>query len=174
MTSRPSRFAFARRIGSGLIASVALITACESQLPTSAQVERMDAASAERAMIGTGSVRYVVDGKPVSEAVAKAISAEHITSVAVTKPRDALSEIRITTKDAPPVVKLASEPAPRPRLFDGLLIIDGVVTESAAMNRLDHDRIASIEVIKGAAAAKLYSDPRALNGVINVTMKPKP
>ena len=201
MTSRPSRFAYARRIGSGLVATVALITACESKLPTSAEVERMDVSSAERAIVGTGSVRYVVDGTPVSEAVAKAISAEHITSVAVTKQRDASSEIRIATKDAPPAMTLTSDlkkppssvlinlrtarptrdstgdpvgPSPLRRLFDGLLIVDGVVTESAAMNRLDQDRIASIEVVKGAAAAKAYSDPRAMNGVIIVTTKPKP
>ncbi|MBL0173122.1 MAG: hypothetical protein IPP90_21030 [Gemmatimonadaceae bacterium] len=86
MTSRPSRFVHARRFGSGLLAAVALMTACESKLPTSADVERMDATTAQRAMASSGAVHYVVDGTPVEEeSVAKAISAEKITSIAVSK-----------------------------------------------------------------------------------------
>ncbi|MBL0173047.1 MAG: hypothetical protein IPP90_20605 [Gemmatimonadaceae bacterium] len=200
MTSRPSRFVHARRFGSGLLAAVALMTACESKLPTSADVERMDATTAQRAMAGSGAVHYVVDGTPVEESVAKAISAEKITSIAVSKQRDSISEIRILTKDAPALMKVAgaleesqsvtisevriAQPktdlnvgalgtqSPK-RKFDGLLLIDGKVVESSELERLVPEQIESIEVVKGEPARLAYGDPRAKNGVIKVIMKAK-
>ncbi|MNY29244.1 Vitamin B12 transporter BtuB [compost metagenome] len=48
-----------------------------------------------------------------------------------------------------------------------LVIIDGVL--GADMN-ISSDDIASIEVLKGAAASSLYGS-RAANGVINITTK---
>jgi hypothetical protein len=55
--------------------------------------------------------------------------------------------------------------------FDGLLIVDGVVTDPSALGRLDHQDIAGIEILKGEAAKQAYDDPRAANGVIRVTTK---
>jgi hypothetical protein len=39
------------------------------------------------------------------------------------------------------------------------------------MRSIGADRIHSVEVVKGAAAAKMYDDPRAANGVIKITTK---
>jgi beta-lactamase regulating signal transducer with metallopeptidase domain len=55
--------------------------------------------------------------------------------------------------------------------FNGLVVLDGVISDMAAMNRLQPDQIASINIIKGAAATAVYSDPRAVNGVISVVTK---
>jgi hypothetical protein len=57
------------------------------------------------------------------------------------------------------------------RNFEGLLVIDGKISEPGAMRALAPDRIHSVEVVKGAAATKMYDDPRAANGVIKITTK---
>ncbi len=198
MTSRPSRFVHARRIGSGLIAVVALVTACESTLPTSAEVERMDVASAEAqakriALVDSGRTRYIVDGKTVSEVAAKGIGANRIAGVQVVKGTgNELSEIRIATQDTTfPTSRLDSVRSPGPltpravtgfglsavspaRKFDGLLLVDGRIVDASELERIDPSRIESIEVVKGPAAARAFTDPRAQNGVIKVTTKAKP
>ena len=55
--------------------------------------------------------------------------------------------------------------------FPGLLFIDGVLAQPSLMRTLNPDQIEKIEVVKGAAAAKLHSDPKAANGVIRITTK---
>ncbi|HEY7770340.1 M56 family metallopeptidase, partial [Longimicrobium sp.] len=45
--------------------------------------------------------------------------------------------------------------------FEGLLLIDGVETPASAMSTLDPHTIESIDVLKGEAAVRAYSDPRA-------------
>jgi beta-lactamase regulating signal transducer with metallopeptidase domain len=55
--------------------------------------------------------------------------------------------------------------------FTGLMILDGVITDPAIVNSLAPDQIASVDIIKGAAATALYSDPRAANGVIRIKTK---
>ena len=54
---------------------------------------------------------------------------------------------------------------------DPMVVIDGVVADRSALARLRPDEIAQVDVMKGAAAAALYSDPRAANGVIRVTTR---
>jgi hypothetical protein len=194
----------------GVVALAALVTACESKLPTSAEINAMDVASAQSqaskvALVADGKTAYKVDGQAVSEETAKKIKAERIASVAVTKAGggSAVQEIRINTKlpldsaqrakieleslaanggkpvagmllrtrssdsstAAPIVVERTAERKP----FNGLLIVDGVETESSALNKLSPDKIVTVEVVKGEAARTKYSDPRAANGVIVVT-----
>jgi beta-lactamase regulating signal transducer with metallopeptidase domain len=55
--------------------------------------------------------------------------------------------------------------------FEGLLVIDGVISNASALGTMDADRIESVEVIKGAAATQVYDDPRAAQGVIRITTK---
>ena len=206
MTSGRSRFALARRIGGGLLAATALATACSSELPTSAEVEKMDVAAAEKqatrlVLLDTASTRYVVDGYVVSKDSVKEIRASDIASVEVAKGNGkAMDEVRITrlkrgyattsdsvvildkpvtvsgvrlkvvdTAEHVGVVGRAS--GEMKRTFDGLLVIDNKIVESTALQRLDPAQIESVEVVKGAAATALYSDPRAANGVIRVKMK---
>jgi hypothetical protein len=55
--------------------------------------------------------------------------------------------------------------------FNGLVVIDGAPASNAALEQLPPQRIASIDVLKGVDATSKYSDPRAANGVIQVTTK---
>lgn len=55
--------------------------------------------------------------------------------------------------------------------FTGLLYIDGEAADHSALRRLDHDEIERVEVVKGAAAVRLYADPAASRGVIQVFTK---
>ncbi len=52
--------------------------------------------------------------------------------------------------------------------FSGLISIDGVKVSASALSSLQPKDISSVEVLKGEAAAKVYSDPAAANGVIVV------
>ena len=103
MTQKPTRFTFVRRTFGAAIAATVLMSACESKLPTSAEVEGMDVASAERQavrtrMLDTSKVQYIVDGRVVDAEIAKAIAPEEISSVNVLKRSAAGSEIRVSTR----------------------------------------------------------------------------
>lgn len=54
-----------------------------------------------------------------------------------------------------------------------LVIVDGVVSSTEVMDDLVPDRIASVEVVKGAAGRIRYGE-RGANGVIIITTKPEP
>ena len=59
--------------------------------------------------------------------------------------------------------------SPAKSTFEGLIFVDGVKATEEAM-KMSPDRIQSIEVIKGAAAEKLYG-PEGAKGVIRITTK---
>jgi len=183
MTSRPSQFLRSRRIGSGLLAVVALLAACESQLPTAAELQNMDVKGVETRVaqvtkLDTTKVIYLVDGKQVTRGEANALSADKIATVNVRGGK--VQEIRILTKGsllpsavvngAPARVLEVSGSAKKP--FTGLLIVDGKTVESSSLNSISPDAIESIEVIKGDAAKAIYGEAGA-NGVIKVTTKKK-
>jgi len=67
--------------------------------------------------------------------------------------------------------RVVADTTSRPRTFTGLVVIDGVLRESNAMNTLSPDQIVAVNVIKGVAATTKYSDPRAANGVIEIVTK---
>ena len=67
--------------------------------------------------------------------------------------------------------RVVTDTISRPRTFNGLVVINGVLRESSAMNTLSPDQIAEVNVIKGVAATTKYSDPRAANGVIEIVTK---
>ncbi len=201
MTSGRTRFALARRIGGGLLAAVALATACSSELPTSAEVEKMDVAAAEKRatrlmLMDTGSTRYVLDGKAVSRDLVMEVRADNIASVEVARGQGrGMDEVRIVRRRmmADTLVaasgmkfRVIADSGQRTipdspsadvnrsefkRTFDGLLVIDNKITNPTLLNGLDPATIEKVEVIKGAAAREQYSDPRAANGVIKVTRK---
>jgi beta-lactamase regulating signal transducer with metallopeptidase domain len=188
MTERSVRFRFSRRIAGVVIAATILITACESRLPTSAEIEDMDVESAERqartvGVLDSMRVRYLVDGVAVDPAAARELPAARIASVDVSKGQQSgWDEVRIVTRtplrrDSSLGQEGADGAAHRndqggmKSTFEGLLIIDDVVASTSELKNLARDRIESIEVLKGAAATSRYSDPRAAHGVIRVTMK---
>ncbi|MEJ2503135.1 MAG: M56 family metallopeptidase [Gemmatimonadota bacterium] len=174
----------------GALAALALVAACESEMPTAAEVEQLDATTAEAtarklALIDAAEedVTYSVDGRVVSAKEARSLAPGDLTRLEVVREDGAgRAEIRLRTlageADRAPELDSTREPqqvklrvAAGTGSFDGLLIIDGEEAESSRMGELRPAEIESIEVIKGAAAAELSDDPRAARGIIRVTTK---
>lgn len=70
---------------------------------------------------------------------------------------------------APPAIRLRGSTNLDPGGSTPLIIVDGVITHNN-MSDIDGNDIATIEVLKGAAAASFYGSDAA-NGVINITTK---
>lgn len=181
MTEKPAKFLTVRRLASAGVAATIFVTACESSLPTSAEVARMDVASAETqlmkvGLIDTSQVAYFVDGHKVKEQLAKNILADSITSVSVFKARkDGVNEVHIATLHSNDSVtglvvrgRSTADPTATP-----LIVIDGIISEasSIASLKMSPNRIESVEVVKGAEAQRRFDHPRAVNGVIIVKTK---
>ena len=193
MTPKPLRYPLVRALSTGALASLALLAACEAKMPTAAEVNGMTAASAtvavsRVALMDSSKMTFFVNDAAVSGTTANAIAPDSIASINVIKTNLGTGEVRIVTRkpgDAPSStmlirqidstvgfttgdnVNLSASKAP----FAGLLIVDGVARESNTMNTITPDQIVSMNVIKGPAATAKYSDPRAANGVIEITTR---
>jgi TonB-dependent SusC/RagA subfamily outer membrane receptor len=101
MTDRPATYITARRLASLSLGTLAIVAACGAELPTSAELEGMDVAAAERrAFVVAPSLTaagYEVDGKRVTEKEAKALAAERIASIEIVKQDRTRSLVRIAT-----------------------------------------------------------------------------
>lgn len=200
MKSSAPRFAFLRGSVVGLLGLTALLAACEAKLPTNAEVDRMDAASAEQAarklsllQVPDSTIRFVVDGVPVTAAQAHAYAPEVIASVQVTgRDLSGKSQISILTKRGADSVKRTTYvgdtvvtalrgarkggPGTMQSLgsgsFNGIILIDGVRSTSAALQALDRATIKTVEVVKGPSAVAAYGADAA-NGAIIVVTGPK-
>lgn len=190
MTARRPRFRRTRILAGTLAATAAVLAACEAKLPTAAEVAALDVQGMERRTAtvidprgrDTTAVIYIVDGKPMSGNIAKAIAGDSIAELRVSKAGGDSSVIRVTTvkgakgADLTPRtvvgVKITPNGTGTPSAeFTGLYLVDGVISDAATMKSLSPDRIASVSVLKGPAAATKYKDPRAANGVIEITTK---
>src|SRR5206468_2509002 len=93
LAMQPHRFAhpLLRGASVALIGVAGLLAACEAKMPTAADIQQMDARSAERDAQKLGllpndsSVVWSIDGVVSSQAAAKAIPAESIAAVEVGK-----------------------------------------------------------------------------------------
>ena len=199
MKNTKPRFTVVRTGVLASIALLSVAMACEARLPTSAEVNKMDVSGAEKAMIqanvldeaGAKNIVYKVDGVVVTVDKAHALSAKHIATVNVSKgtlmnSRDSgtvYTTVNVTTaagedKGAPMSIIADNMKITTPhgtlhgdKGFTGLLYVDGVIQSSSTLSTLPPERIESIEVLKGEAAAKISSDPAAANGVIRITTK---
>ena len=85
-TSTP-RFVYGRALIAAAVAATAILAACEATMPTQADVQSMDAGTAERALVAlkaaqdSGKVAYMVDGRAVSETEARTFRADTLTSI---------------------------------------------------------------------------------------------
>ena len=222
MNARLPRFARLRAGLLGTLGLALLASACDTPLPTTAEVQAMDVRALEaRTMVlvptqAEGSTTYYVDDKQVTAEEARTLVADRIVRMEVTRAqaqgpgvvriytrpgaegaaaagvgrvtmyrdpqatatgdaqaRRGATEAMIVARDANGT-ELRATRADGTTLsggFEGLLVIDGVVTDASALRTLDADRIESVEVLKGAAAAQVYDDPRAAQGVIRITTK---
>jgi hypothetical protein len=188
MAMQPKARKFARLRGSlvGFAALSLLVVACEAKLPTSAEIDQMDVAGAEKAavqaMASSKTAEYRIDGVVSTAEQAHALRPEQIATMNVSQSDGSGSGhniIRITTHDAAQPVALrrrtVDTTALRKRLgdtFNGLLVVDGSIVDPAVLSKIDPDHIASIDVLKGTAARALYpADSAAANGVIRVITK---
>lgn len=160
-------------------------------------VAALEGNSMARVALASDSARvYLIDGREATAAEANALAADQIASVQITRMRapGEVSTISILTRAAAEASDTAGTAAPagavrfkmesgqavtlRPteagpldERFTGLVIIDGVKSDPAALARLAPAQIEQIEVIKGASASRAYTEPEAANGVIRVTTK---
>jgi TonB-dependent SusC/RagA subfamily outer membrane receptor len=192
MQSRRFNRPFLRGTAAALVGLVSFLGACESRMPTAADIARMDAASVERAAPKIGLPQdsltaWVVNGTPSTAAAAKQIPAESIASVRLSK-ENGRSQVRIVTKEGQrlgadtarvtrvvtpshePVMRTGVKIAPTALTAQPLVIVDGLPSTTAALGKLSVDRIASVEVVKGESALAQYGES-GRNGVILVTTK---
>ena len=186
MTTPRARFARTRLVAAASLTVVALLAACESRLPTSAELEAMDVATMEdKLALHADSIRFYVDEVPVSAEQARSLDAKRIATVNISKDeKTKLKELRITTRDtladaALPSKQVVSELVPTmtarnaaatgTAAFEGIVVIDGVRSSEAALRRLAPSTIATMDVFKGSHAQALFpNDPIAAKGVIRV------
>jgi hypothetical protein len=173
-----------------------LPTSAEVDAMSAEGAERAAISAKLLAEIGTSKRLYFVDGQLVSQAEAYAVSPIKIANIEILKRKlsSDTDQVRIytlnqksrTTKelaksetpiyshlptDSATAVHLAERQSRLKKDFEGVILIDGVESTSAALAQLPRDQIASIDVFKGAAAAKMSSDPAAANGIISIKMK---
>lgn len=138
---------------------------------------------------------YYVDGKQVDAKTANALTPNQIATIDINK-GGAQPVIRIVTNGQAPiprgqaykgttrvtvrdsaVVALGGGPEKariaglRDDMGSPLILIDGVKADNAKLQALNPDQIVSINVIKGASALTMSSDPMAKNGIIQVTTR---
>lgn len=197
MYPRSLRHPVLRATSVALVGIAGLLAACEAHMPTAADVQQMDASSAQkvahdmRIMSDSGLARWTVDGFASTEAAAKAIPRDSVVTVSVNR-LDPLgrTHFSVVTKRGVALTGGNVEPQRhddvRLAIPDGkaagatqtsaakeqpILLIDGVRSEMSALAALDSSRIAQVEVLKGSAAIAQYG-PDATRGVIVVVTKP--
>ncbi|MEP6778597.1 MAG: M56 family metallopeptidase, partial [Gemmatimonadaceae bacterium] len=84
MTARPGKFNVLRRFGALSVVAFSLVAACESKMPTSAELSQMDAKKVAEKLDKAGvQTEFTVNGKHVTASEAKAIPAERIDGIAI-------------------------------------------------------------------------------------------
>lgn len=191
MTSQIPRFATLRGLVLAALSAPLALAACDTSLPSAPEIEQMNVAAVETgaqrlgltALSDDPNTVYLIDGETVTAKEARALEGHRIAAIEVKKSGAGSEPSRISVF-TPEGLAARGETAPdkgmrvrisgttqAPTAFDGLLLIDGERVESSRFPALDPDAIESIEVLKGPAATRLYSDPAAANGVIRVTTK---
>ena len=191
-----------RSLRSGLlctIAALALVAACEARVPTSAEIQSMDVASAERSAMKSGlfdamhggPTEFYVNGAKVSAAEAHSIAPNDIATVDVQRAANdkapSIIRIRTVAKSADGSSYRSASPGTADgtkghslkglhdkmssHAFSGVILIDGIRADAAALHALDPKAIVSVEVIKGVQATQMMSDAAAKDGIVKVTTR---
>ena len=196
MQPRRFRHPLLRASAVALLGIVALLAACEAKMPTAAQIDQMDARSAESSarslgLVNDTSIAWFVNGVSVSGVAAKKIVEDSIAQVEISK-FEGRPRIYITTK-SPVRVGFATMDTARAlrrrvgRLDDTLatlsrsqpgevrgaepiLLLNDKRAELSVLKTLDRAQILTVNVLKGVSAVAEYG-PEAKNGVIIVKTK---
>lgn len=200
MQTKPLRFSRSRAAVLGALALAAVVVACDGRLPTSAEIARMDVAGAQRAVLAPlgeqGVVGYKIDGRAATKQEALAIPGARIASIEVVKGGGSgRSEVRIATRTGGDTIGIAAgsialheatgtravdgarrglRMQPDSGGFTGVLVLDGVRMLPSQLAAVRPGDIASVEVVKGERALRLYPTPAARNGVVLITTKRPP
>jgi beta-lactamase regulating signal transducer with metallopeptidase domain len=198
MTPTPVRFPIVRAASAGAVATLALLAACETKVPTDERasvtaanpqfVERPMAVTLDSAPDSAARVRVGRDNasSPIPDVVAVGIrelrasggtvefdtlarDRAPATAGGVRQPKVRLTFPRASATETG-AVRVYSREAPISAM-SGLLVINGVPRESTALNDIPPTEITSMNVLRGPSATAKYSDPRAANGVIEVVTK---
>jgi hypothetical protein len=178
------KYARTRAVVVSALAVASLLVACETAVPTAADVTQMDAASAERGarsafLLKPGEPEpvYTLDSVAVTAAVAKALLAKGVASIEFvpsSEGKPAQVHILSATHAGHTLLDINKTAASTPeKKFAGLLLVNGVKTQWPLITPNDSMTIASVKIIKPPVDAKLYGDPLAANGVISITTKRK-
>ena len=101
MTDRPTTHRLPRRLAGASLATLALAAACGTELPTSAELEGMDVATATKtlsAVAPSAERQYFIDGRATTKVEAMALPANRIASIEVRKGEGGTQAIRLTTR----------------------------------------------------------------------------
>jgi hypothetical protein len=169
---------------------LAILAACETRMPTAAEVSALDVQGAEShartlgAIPGlAGEVTYTLDGKSITAAQAHAIAPADIERMNVQGNVDGHSEVAIWTKAGAaasgvserefmaPAQRQAHSTVTAAADANALVLIDGEPATAAALHALSPEQILTVNVYKGDGARRRSADPRAANGVIEVTTR---
>ena len=182
MAPTAPRFARTRAAVAATVAFAAVFVACEATPPDPGASERTDVAAAPR-VAGQSMEAARAD----TTNVLAAGGTEGAVSEARALPRKVRGVVYVdtaTTAGEPNRVDIRVKvPAPvtpesdsgltqidRPE-FQGIIFIDGVRATESDMKALDQSSIEAVEVFKGPTATRLYSDPEAVDGVIEIRTK---
>jgi hypothetical protein len=97
MTARMPRWRRTRAAALGALATLALVGACEARMPTAAEIDALDVRQAE-AVLPTRNVTYTIDGRVVTADEARAIAAESIVQVDVSRGGSGGDRVAIITR----------------------------------------------------------------------------
>lgn len=130
MTAKPMSYRRARLAAAGAVAVAAFVVACDSQLPTSTEIEAMSVAEVEAQAspllrLGNAETHYLVDGVIVTRDVAAAVPADKIARIEVGRsalkrgtqagvaevPTSEVASIHVITTEAPELLKLPAKKA---------------------------------------------------------------
>lgn len=189
MRTQRTRFWTLRGGMMGALALVFTFVACEAKLPTTAQIDDMDVAAAEDGArqlqllnAADQEAAYTLDAVPITAEEARSLGSEQIARIEVVRSATTgeLAQVHIFTHagivgEAARARESSSEPSMNGLVpaagFAGIIFIDEVRADAAAMHALAPADIERVEVIKGAAAARLFTEPEAARGVIRITTK---
>jgi len=168
MTPKPLRYPLVRALTAGAVASLALLAACEANLPTSDEVNAMSASTATAAvgriaLMDTTKVTYYVNGLEMTKVQANTIMSDSIASVNVVRGANG-GQIRILTRNASTAgvleaARSVKTPADSSNSEQRRLEVDVIVTNGAASPPLMQPRttFSGLMIVDGVIAPETFS-----------------
>lgn len=173
MTARMPRWPRTRALALSALSAVALVAACESRMPTSSEIEALDATRAEAAArqlaVISQDVVYTVDGREVPAAQARAIDPADIATVNISKGTGGPDRIAIVTKAGAPAAGRTGVTGDR-----SFFTVDDRAATAADARAINPADIVTVNVTKGTGGADqvdIVTNRGAANGTASGTVR---